>query len=48
MLLLLGLFVGFVILNRLLQRAVELSFAKTARTEASDLDDQLRRLNREG
>lgn len=47
MLLILGLLIGFIVLNRLLQRAVELSFAKTARTEASDLDDQLRRLNRE-
>jgi len=45
MILALTLIVVLVILNRLLQRVVDLSFARTARAEASNLDEQLRQLN---
>lgn len=47
MLVVLMLIVGGLLLNRVLQVAVGASFAKTARAEASDLDDQLRGLNQE-
>lgn len=45
MVLVLILIAGSLVLNRLLQRVVEVSFARTARAEASDLDEQLRELN---
>ena len=37
--------VGGLALNWLLQRLVEASFAKTAKVEAHDLDEQFRRFN---
>lgn len=36
---------GVCFLSRLLQRAVQVSYANTARAEASQLDDELRRFN---
>ncbi len=45
MLFLIALTVGGLALNWILQRMVEASFAKTARVEASSLDDELRRFN---
>ena len=45
MLFLIALTVGGLGLNWILQRLVEASFAKTARVEASNLDEQLRRFN---
>ena len=45
MILALTLIVVLVILNRLLRRVVDVSFARTARAEASNLDEQLRQLN---
>lgn len=42
---LIALVLGMLLFNRLLQRAVEMSFAKTARVEASRLDDELRHLD---
>lgn len=45
MLVILALTFGLSMLNRLLQRAVEISFANTARVEAQQLDDELRRLD---
>ena len=45
MLFLIALTVGGLVLNWMLQRLVDASFAKTARVEASNLDEQLRRFN---
>ncbi len=42
---LVGLVLGVSFLSRLLQRAVQVSYANTARVEASQLDDELRRFN---
>lgn len=45
MLLIIALAVGGTALNYLMQRMVEASFAKMARVEAQDLDEQFRRFN---
>lgn len=45
MLILVALVLGISLLNRLLQRAVEISFASTAKAESADLDEELRRLD---
>ena len=45
MCLILALTVGGLALNWLMQRMVEASFAKMARVEAQNLDEQLRRFN---
>jgi len=41
-LVLVAMVVGITVLNRLLQRAVEISFAKTAHDEAAHLEDEMR------
>ncbi len=45
MLVLVALVLGVAVLGRLLQRAVDVTFAKTARAEASQLDDEFRHFN---
>ena len=45
MLVLVALILGVTVLGRLLQRAVDVTFANTARVEASQLDDEFRRFN---
>lgn len=45
MLVIVALVVGVSLLGRVLQRAVHVSFAKTAQSEASQLDEDLRRFN---
>ena len=48
MLVLVAMVFGITVLNRLLQRAVEISFAKTAHGEAANLEDEMRqRFNRD-
>ena len=42
---LVALVLGVAFVSRLLHRAVDVSFATTARGEASHLDDELRRFN---
>ncbi len=45
MLLIIALTVGGFALNWLLQRMVEMNFAKVARVESEDLDEKFRRMN---
>ena len=45
MILIIVLTIGGLALNWLMQRMVEASFAKVARVEARDLDEQFRRMN---
>lgn len=45
MLVLVALVLGVSLLGRVLQRAVNVSFAKTAQAEAAQLDEELRRFN---
>ncbi len=45
MILIIALTIGGLALNWLMQRMVEASFAKVARVEARDLDEQFRRMN---
>ena len=45
MMLIVALTIGGLALNWLMQRMVEASFAKVARVEARDLDEQFRRMN---
>ncbi len=45
MMFIIALTIGGLALNWLMQRIVEASFAKVARVEAQDLDEQFRRLN---